>query len=114
MKAKAQFAGAGSQIEGRSLMSVVAYKEVIDMASYRENLPQTVNPLEQLYKLERDLKIAERRTASMIEELAHRMDLPDTRVSSVSERLDSVNRRLEIDIDALAGRVNAIENDRAA
>lgn len=95
-------------------MSVVAYKEVVDMASYRANLPQALNPLEQLYKLERDLEIAEQRTASMIEELAYRMDLLETRVSSVSERLDSVNRQLELDIVALAERVNAIENDRAA
>tara|TARA_R110002051_G_scaffold25375_1_gene62027 strand:- start:583 stop:870 length:288 start_codon:yes stop_codon:yes gene_type:complete len=91
-------------------MSVVAYTQPVDMSSYRSGLPQSVDPLAHLYNLEREMENAERRTASMIDELARRLDSLEMKVSTVSENLEGVNRELEQKVVALARRVNSIEN----
>tara|TARA_R110000868_G_scaffold266660_1_gene525985 strand:+ start:23866 stop:24120 length:255 start_codon:yes stop_codon:yes gene_type:complete len=80
------------------------------MSSYRSGLPQSVDPLAHLYNLEREMENAERRTASMIDELARRLDSLEMKVSTVSENLEGVNRELEQKVVALARRVNSIEN----
>ncbi|MGB0632309.1 MAG: hypothetical protein ACPGRZ_16585 [Alphaproteobacteria bacterium] len=79
------------------------------MDSYRASVPQTSDPLEFLYKLERDLELSERKTVSLIEDLAKRLDLLETRVSSISERVDHSNRQIEKDVIALADRLHSLE-----
>ena len=92
-------------------MSLVALSEVVHMDSYRANLPQSADPFEYLHKLERDLAISEQRTATLVEDLAKRLDLLETRVSSMTERFDVANRQIEKDVMALADRLNTLENE---
>ena len=92
-------------------MSLVALSEVVNMDTYRANLPQPADPLEYLYRLERDLEQSEQKTASMIEELSKRLDLLETRVSSITERFDHANRQIEKDVIALADRLQNLEGD---
>lgn len=84
------------------------------MDSYRSGMPRTVNPLEHLYMLEREIEAAERRTSSMIEDLARRLDRLESRVSSVSEGVEHANRKLELEIVALSDRLHSLEGNRAA
>lgn len=92
-------------------MSVVAYNRSQDMTSYRSNVPQQTDPLEHLYNLERAMDDAERRTASMIDDLADRLDKLEMKVSSVSDGLNVVSRDLEQKVVTLAQRVNAMTDD---
>lgn len=93
-------------------MSVVAYNQYqsADMTSYRSNVPQQVDPLAQLNNLERELEIAERRTASMIDDLARRLDNLELKVATVSNRFGDMNRELEKKVVSLAQRVNSIDS----
>jgi chaperonin cofactor prefoldin len=81
------------------------------MSSYRTNVPQPVNPLEFLYKLERDLARSETQSTAMIEDLSSRLELLETRVSAISERFDNSNRQLEKDVVELAARLQSLEED---
>lgn len=91
-------------------MSVVAYNQQTGMTSYRSNVPQPVDPLAHLYNLERELDESERRTASMIDDLAKRLDNLENKVSTVSERFESINRQLEQAVVSLAHRVRSMED----
>ncbi len=95
-------------------MSVVAYNHPVDMSSYRPGVPQSVDPLAHLYNLEREMENAERRTASIIDDLARRLDRLETKVSTVSESLEGANRALEQKVVALAHRVNSFEDGTPA
>lgn len=93
---------------------MLQYGDVVSMDSYRSTLPRTVNPLEHLYMLERELEAAERRTTSMIEDLTRRLDQLETRVSSISQGAESASRKLELEIVALSDRLFSLEGTRAA
>ena len=79
------------------------------MDSYRTNVPQTADPLEYLHRLEKELELSERETASLVEEIAKRLELPETRVSSMGERFDFANRQIEKVVIALADRLNILK-----
>lgn len=79
------------------------------MSSYRANVPQPVDPLAHLYNLERELENAERRTASVIEDLVRRLDRLEQKVSTVGEQFEGMNRQLEQKIVSLTLRVDSIE-----
>jgi len=96
-----------------SSMSVVAYNQRTEMTSYRNNVPQPVDPLAHLYNLERELDESERRTASIIDDLAKRLDNPENKVSTVSDRFESINRHLEQAVVTLAERVRSIEDENS-
>lgn len=68
-----------------------------------------VNPLEQLYVLERDLAASERRTTGMLEELNSRLDRLETRVSAINGRVDRSSRQLEGEVLRLADRIASLE-----
>lgn len=89
-------------------MSLVALCEVVHMDSYRASVPQISDPLEYLHKLERDLAMSEQKTASLVEDLEKRLDLRETRVSSMMERFDVASRQIERDVIALADRLHAL------
>lgn len=89
-------------------MSALAYNQPKVMSAYRSNLPQQTDPLAHLYNLECKMENAERRTASMIADLAGRLDKLEMRVSSVSDGLGDVSRQLEQKVVSLAQRVNAM------
>lgn len=99
-------------------MSVVSYNQPTSLTSYRTNLtshysqtaPQHVDPMTYLYNLEREMEISERRTASMMEDLAQRLDTLEDKVASVSGRFETINRQLEKAVVALANRVNTMES----
>lgn len=93
---------------------VVQYGEVVEMSSYRSGIPQVADPLEHIYKLERELEMAEKRTASMIEDLARRLAQLETRMSAVTQGLDQSSRKLEREIVALSDRLTTLEIDKAA
>ena len=95
-------------------MSLVEYHEVVDMAAYRANLPQTVDPISHLYKLEQDLMASEQETAKLINALSQRLDLLETRVSSMTQHFDNANRQLERDVVSLAQRVARFEETQVA
>ena len=63
-----------------------------------------------LYSLEREMEMAERRTALMMEDLAQRLDHLENKVSDVSGRFDTINRELEKAVVELAERVNRMES----
>jgi predicted nucleic acid-binding Zn-ribbon protein len=84
------------------------------MSSYRSGVPQVTDPLEHIYKLERELDMSEKRTASMIEDLARRLQQLETRMSAVTEGLDRSSRKLEREIVALSDRLASLEGDKAA
>lgn len=90
------------------------YGEVVNMTSYRHGLPQTTDPLEQLYKLERDLEASEQRTASLIAELSKRLEALETTVASINSRVGVSSRQLEREVLALAERIASLEDRRAA
>ena len=102
-------------------MSVVSYNQPTNLTSYRTDLtshhghtaPQHVDPMTYLYNLEREIEMSERRTASMMEELAGRLDSLEDKVASVSGRFDTINRELEKAVIALAHRVNTMESGDA-
>jgi len=91
-------------------MSVVAYNQRTEMTSYRSNVPQPVNPLAHLYNLERELDESARRTASMTDDLAKRIDNLEVKVSKVSNRFEDINRQLEQAVVMLAERVGSMED----
>ena len=81
------------------------------MDSYRASVSQISDPLEYLHKLERELAMSEQKTASLVEDLAKRLDLLETRVSSMTERFYVANRQIERDVIALADRLHALEGE---
>jgi hypothetical protein len=93
-------------------MSVLAYNQYqpVDMTTYRASVPQPVDPLAHLYNLERELENAERRTASMIDDLARRLDNLELKVVTIGERFEVANRQLERSLVSLAARINTIDN----
>lgn len=94
-------------------MSVVAYNQPTNMTPYHQaGLPQQVDPLAHLYNLEREMENAERRTASIIEDLVKRLDKLEQKVVSVDSGFSAVSRQLEQKVVSLAQRVNAMA-DRA-
>ena len=102
-------------------MSVVSYNQPTNLTSYRTNLTsrqshngaQHVDPMTFLYNLEREMEISERRTASMLDDLAHRLDRLEDKVEDVSGRFDTINRQLEKAVVTLAQRVNSMEDGGA-
>ena len=92
-------------------MYVVAFSEVVHMGSNRASVPQISDPLEYLHKLERDLAMFEQKTASLVEDLAKRLDLLETPVSSMTERFYVANRQIERDVIALADRLHTLEGE---
>lgn len=100
-------------------MSVVAYNQPRNLTSYRTDLthhqdhtapqPQHGDPMSYLYSLEREMELSERRTASMMDDLAQRLDNLEDKVASVSGRFETINRQLEKAVIALAHRVNTME-----
>ncbi len=86
---------------------------VFEIQQYRQAPQQTVDPIEHLYRLERDLASAERRTTEMLAELTERLSELENRVSHISERSDEGSRRIERDLVALAGRVEQLEKKTA-
>ena len=92
-------------------MSLVALSEVVHMGSYRASVPQISDPLEYLHKLERDLTMSEQYTASLVEDLAKRLELLETRVTSMTERFDVENRQIERDVIALADRLHTLDGE---
>lgn len=93
---------------------MTGYGEVVFMTNYRQTLPQPTDPLEHLYKLERDLEAAEQRTASLIDELTRRLEALESTVSSINSQVGDSSRQLERDILNLAQRIATLEKDRAA
>ena len=99
-------------------MSVVAYKQPSSLQTQRtdltqpqyQNAPQHVDPKVYLYNLEREIEMSERRTASVMNDLAQRLDNMEAKVTHVSGRFDTVNCQLEKAVVALADRVNQMEN----
>ena len=99
-------------------MSVVAYKEADNLISRRTDVtrPQYPSdslqrdPMVYLYDLDREIEMSERRTASMMEELARRLDHLESKVTNVSWRFDTINRQLEKAVVELAKRVNMMES----
>ena len=102
-------------------MSVVSYNQPTNLTSYRTNLTsrqsqngaQHADPMTFLYNLEREMEISERRTASMLDDLAHRLDRLEDKVEDVSGRFDTINRQLEKAVVTLAQRVNSMEDGGA-
>lgn len=104
-------------------MSVVSYNQPTSLTSYRTNLAtqqphapapmQHVDPMMHLYNLEHQMEMAERRTASMMDDLVKRLDSLEDKVSNVSGRFENINRQLEKAVVALAQRVNSIEDGGA-
>ena len=92
-------------------MSLVAFSEVVHMGSYRASVPQLSDPLVYLHKLERDLAMSEQKTASLLEDLAKRLDLLENRVTSMTERFDVATRQIERDVIALADRLHTLEGE---
>lgn len=99
-------------------MSVVSYNQPTNLTSYRTSLapteqthaaPQHLDPMIHLFNLEREMEISERRTASMMEDLAQRIDSLEVKVDNVSERFETINRQLEKAVISLAQRINTIE-----
>tara|TARA_R110000787_G_scaffold26560_1_gene74207 strand:- start:250 stop:531 length:282 start_codon:yes stop_codon:yes gene_type:complete len=93
---------------------MVQYAAVSDIANYRIGVPQSVDPLEHLYRLERDMDAAERRTMEMIRGLSERLDSLETRVSSLDRNMSGVSRQLETELVALAERIASLETGLAA
>ena len=99
-------------------MSVGAYKQPSSLPPQRidltqpqyQNASQHVDPMVYLYNLEREIEISECRTASVMKDLAQRLDNMEAKVTHVSGRFDTVNRQLEKAVVALAHRVNQMEN----
>jgi hypothetical protein len=99
-------------------MSVGAYKQPSSLPPQRmdltqpqyQNASQHVDPMVYLYNLEREIEISECRTASVMNDLAQRLDNMEAKVTHVSGRFDTVNRQLEKAVVALAHRVNQMEN----
>lgn len=95
-----------------------AYGNVVNMQNYMQNygqtLPQVADPIEHLYMLERELDAAEKRTASMIGDLAARLDMLEDQVSESTRKNEAVSRELELEVVALANRINTLEVARAA
>ena len=99
-------------------MSVVAYKEPENLISRGTDLTRPhypreshqIDPMVYLYSLEREIEMAERRTASMMEDLSRRLDHLENKVSDVSGRFDTANRQLEKAVVDLAKRVNRMES----
>lgn len=89
-------------------MSVVAYNHPHHLTPYQASVPQHVDPLSYLYNLEREMENAERRTATIIEDLVKRLDNLETRVSAVSSGFNSVSRQLEQKVVSLAQRVDTM------
>lgn len=98
-------------------MSVVAYNQPANLRSSGTNMtphpdyaaPQHIDPMTYLYSLEREMELSERRTASMMEDLAQRLDTLEDKVADVGGRFETINRHLEKAVIALAQRVNSIE-----
>lgn len=84
------------------------------MDSYRPSMPQSVDPLEHLYQLERDLEASERRNAAVIEDIARRLDTLEKQVSSLNAGLNQTSVQLEREVLALAERIASLENTKAA
>lgn len=100
-------------------MSVVSYNQPTNLTSYRTSLaaaeqthaaPQYVDPMTYLFNLEREMEISERRTASLMEDLAGRLNSLEDKVTNVSGRFETINRQLEKAVIALAQRVNTMED----
>ena len=99
-------------------MSVVAYNEPENLTSRRTDLtrphyPQASrlsDPMAYLYSLEREMEMAERRTALMMEDLAQRLDHLEDKISDISGRFVTNNRELEKAVVELAKRVNRMES----
>ena len=91
-------------------VSVVAYNQRTEITSYRSNVPQPVDPLAHLYNLERELDESERRTATMIDDHAKRIDNLEVKVSQVSNRFEGINCQLEQAVVMLAKRVGSMED----
>lgn len=89
-------------------MSVVAYNQSHNVTPYSSGVPQHIDPLSHLYNLEREMENAERRTASMIDDLVKRLDNLEIKVSTVSAGINNVSRELEQKVVSLAQRVNAM------
>ncbi len=75
---------------------------------YRDR-PMHADPMVYLYNLERDMEMAERRTASRMADLSQRLDNLESKVSDVSGRFVTINRQLEKAVVMLAERVNRME-----
>ncbi|MEX2455203.1 MAG: hypothetical protein WD470_10895 [Rhodospirillaceae bacterium] len=84
------------------------------MSSYRVNPVHSADPLEHLYLLERRLDAAERRAASMLDDLSRRLGNLETRVSDIGENSEVRSRKLELDVLALHARLASLENTPAA
>lgn len=84
------------------------------MDSYRPSLPQSVDPLEHLYQLERDLEASERRNIAALEDMARRIGALEEQVSSMNTGLSQTSVHLEREVLALAERLQMLENTKAA
>lgn len=99
-------------------MSVVAYQEPESLTSRRTDLTRLhypkasrqSDPLAYLDRLEREIEMAEHRTAIMMEDLAQRLDHLEDKISDISGRFDTNNRELEKAVVELAKRVNRMES----
>lgn len=93
---------------------MVQHGAVIQMDSYRPSLPQSVDPLEHLYQLERDLEASERRNIAALEDMARRIGALEEQVSSMNTGLSQTSVHLEREVLALAERLQMLENTKAA
>ena len=63
-----------------------------------------------LFILEREMEMSERRTASLMDGLAQRLDTLEDKVANVTRRFETINRELEKAAIALAHRINSMES----
>ena len=63
-----------------------------------------------LFILEREMEMSERRTASLMDGLAQRLDTLEDKVANVTRRFETINRELEKSVIALAHRINSMES----
>ena len=75
--------------------------------------PGRLDPIEHLYRLERDLAQAERRTSEILADLTGRLADLEDQVSRLSTRTANGSRALERDLFALAKRVEQLEKKTA-
>ena len=102
-------------------MSVVAYNQPenltsgrTDLTSHHDHMPRHHgDPMGYLYSLEREMEMSERRTASLMDGLARRLDTLEDKVANVSGRFETINRELEKAVVALAHRINSMESGGA-